>query len=168
MFVLENPGEPVPVIEDQLEEGADWSLLSARLWWHSGDVLAGKYRSDTLSKAHDEVCELLGLNKDDCLRQVMFTNIVRCTSLRKFVDGKVKKVHFDNEALTIGAKWLREEIEHWRPRGIIAYSSIARDAMSAHGIAFTAYFPHPTARGIWFNKAHRQRQLAELRKVLTP
>lgn len=158
MFVLQNPGNPIPGVEEQLEDGVTFSELAARLWHLTGAVLQGRYYSQTLSTALQEASQLVGLPPQRCTEQVMFTNLVRCTTK----PGRM----LDDEAIRIGTAWLREEIELWQPEVVVAYGSVARDGMRRNGIHFDVALPHPAARGSWSNRTQRNAWIAEARQHL--
>lgn len=152
MLVLQNPGDPVPDVEWNLEsDNPSASCLSQRLWQFSGDVWAGKYYSRTYAVAKKEAADLLGCSEAHTIERLIYTNAIR--------SSLVSTQPFSPKLLATAGSWLAEEIALWQPKNVIAYGNIAAKALRSAGIESFIDLPHPSARGIWLNAEIRRKRL---------
>ncbi|ANY78904.1 hypothetical protein BB934_12350 [Microvirga ossetica] len=157
MAVLLNPGQP-NADELRIEGKLEGQELAKALWHYSGTVWDGQYYSKTLSVLRRDASLLLDLPEDDCAKQFMFTNLVRCTTTGNRPPGA--------EAIQIGVNWLKEEIELWKPKYVIAYHTKVEKAFRDNRIRFDTQLPHPAALGEWLVPGRRQIRIDEVRRQL--
>lgn len=157
LVVLQNPGQPLEIEKGQQAQ-QEGEALARTVWNMTGAVLDGCYASTTFSKMRRELAELLGIPEARVYDKVMVTNLVRCTTINN------KKP--DHNSVVIGIGWLRDEIELWRPRRVMAYGKWVYDHLRKYEVQCEAYMPHPAALGKWLKPEVRRAAIEEARKKL--
>jgi hypothetical protein len=139
MWILINPGSPLPTIEHNLYSEKEGAKLADAAWALTERVLEGKEAaSPTLSETLTDAATVLKCEPLEVLDRCMVTNIVRCSTpvgWGSAFEGLSGVIATKRQIIrTCYQKHLMREIGYWKPRAIVAGSATSRDALCDTGL----------------------------------
>lgn len=161
MVVLANPGEPDPA-EDAAYAARDATSLADAAWTFTGAIVERTVpvRSVTLRVLVRHLAEdVLQCSPAEVLDHVVITNVVRCSTPRKF--GSYGKVVQREIGSRCASRHLLREIDHWRPRLVVACGKPAHTILGDLRRRGTldvelAHTLHPSALGDYIEERREQ------------
>ena len=131
MWIMINPGEPQIDVEGTLYAGKEGAELADEAWAFTESVLVdGTNRS--LRKLYTEMAKVRGCDEAQVLDYCMLTNVVRCSTSPRWSEAMMgKKEDRKKVVQTCSNKHLRQEIEYWKPKALIAVGEDPRKAIGS-------------------------------------
>ena len=158
MWIMINPGEPQIDVEGTLYAGKEGAELADEAWAFTESVLVDG-TNPSLRQLYTEMAKVRGCDEAQVLDYCMLTNVVRCSTSPNWsaaFAGKKRVSDLKRKIVqTCSNKHLRQEIEYWKPKALIAVGKDPREAIGSLDLGWVHLDCGYTARRPYDEKIKR-------------